>query len=114
MEHVIDATNKKLGRIATEAAMVLMGKNVADFQPNKVAAHKVVIQNASKADISEKKKDTTFYDSYSGYPGGLKKTSMRRVIEKKGFEEIFRKAVFGMLPGNKLRAVIMKNLTVNE
>jgi len=113
-EFTFDATDKKLGRLASEIAVILMGKNDPSYQPNKLAPHKVVVSNASKLAISPKKFDEKTYSKYSGYPGGLKHVSMERLIEKKGYEEILRKAIFGMLPGNKLRNEMMKNLTITE
>lgn len=113
-EFTIDATNKKLGRVATEAASILMGKNDPSFEKHTVSGNKVTITNASQADISEKKKAEKNYAKYSGYPGGLRFETLGDVIEKKGYEEAFRRAVYGMLPGNKLRAKIMKNLIVTE
>jgi|APSaa5957512622_1039677.scaffolds.fasta_scaffold289565_1 large subunit ribosomal protein L13 len=112
--YTIDATGESVGRIASKVATILMGKNTADFMNNKVANHKVTIENASKAKISQKKKKTTEYSQYSGYPGGLKFVTMERVIEKFGYGEVFKKAVYGMLPGNKLRSPRMKNLTITE
>lgn len=110
----IDAKGKKLGRVAAEAAGVLMGKNDPTFERNKLIAIKVVIDNASQADISDTKKETKEYEKYSGYPGGLVYEKMKRVIEKKGYGEVFRYAVMGMLPANRLAAKMLKNLTVNE
>lgn len=114
MKYIIDATNKKLGRVASEAAVHLIGKDQASFVRNKVSGGIVEIVNASKADISEKKLLQKKYTRYSGYPGGLRSPSMKDVIGKKGYEEIFTLAVYGMIPSNKLRAKIMKNLTVKE
>jgi len=113
-EYTIDASNKKLGRVATEAATVLIGKNSPDFAKNTVAPVKVTILNASKADISEKKKGEKEYVRYSGHPGGLKKELMKDVIGKKGYSEVFKKAVYGMLPKNKLRDRRIKNLIITE
>lgn len=113
-EYIIDAANKKLGRVATEAASVLLGKDSIAFAKNTVAPIVVKITNTSKADISEKKKGEKMYKSYSGYPGGLKERVMSDVITKKGYSELFRVAVAGMLPKNKLRAVRMKNLIITE
>lgn len=113
-KYTIDATGKKLGRVASEAAAYLLGKNRADFSKNKVAAAKVEITNASKTSITGKKLSETQYARYSGYPGGLRKPQMKEIAVKKGFQEIFRIAVYGMLPGNKLRAQRMKNLTVKD
>ncbi len=112
--HTINAESKKIGRVASEAAKILMGKTSPAYQPNEVADVEVRIQNAGKADVTTKKKDEKVYTHYSGYPGGLISTTMARVIEKKGMSEVFRIAVKGMLPKNKLTAQIIKNLTVTE
>jgi len=114
MEHTIDAKGKKLGRVASEAAILLMGKNSPDFAKNIVASVKVNITNASQLNIDAKKLDTKKYKRYSGYPGGLKETKMSAVIEKKGYDEVIRHAIHGMLPANKLRAKVIKNLIVTE
>jgi len=114
MQYEIDAQNKKIGRIASEAAKILMGKNRVDFARNTYPAVKVKISNASKVDITNKKTITTKYKSYSGYPGGLKERTMKKVVADKGFREIFRKAVYGMLPSNKLRAKMIKNLVIED
>ena len=72
MEYTIDAKGKKLGRVAAEAASILMGKNTPAFERNTVADHKVLITNASLADINEDKLETKEFDSYTGHPVGLK------------------------------------------
>jgi large subunit ribosomal protein L13 len=110
----IDATNKKLGRIAQEAAMILMGKDSPDYEPNKVNTDGVHILNASKLDIDEKKKEQKKYRWYTGYPSGLKERSLSELMEKKGMKDVFEKAVFGMLPNNKLRKPRMKKLKISE
>jgi large subunit ribosomal protein L13 len=112
--HTIDAQQKKLGRIASEAAKILMGKNSVDYAPNVVADVKVVIINASKLDIDTKKKNEKEYTRYSGFPGGLFTRTLGNVIEKKGYSEVVKIAVEGMLPKNKLQAQMIKNLTVTE
>ena len=113
-KYTIDAKGKKLGRVASEAAVFLMGKNRTDFARNTVAPVKVEIVNVSKALISEKKLSQKRYVRYSGYPGGLVSPSMKNVIDKKGYREVFSLAVYGMLPSNKLRPILMKNLTITE
>ena len=113
-EYEIDAQSKKLGRVASEAAKLLMGKNRLGFVRNQIPSIKVKIVNASKADIRNKKKDEKVYKSYSGYPGGLKEIKMKKLLSDKGYKEAFRKAVHGMLPTNKLRPQMMKNLIVTE
>lgn len=110
----IDATNKKLGRVASTAAKILMGKQKTVYAQNVVHGDAVTIINASKADINEKKLNEKRYERYSGYPGGLKTPSMSNVIKHRGYAEVFRLAVYGMLPNNRLRAIMMKKLTITE
>lgn len=110
----IDAQGKKIGRIATEAATILMGKNSPVFERHTMPVGKVSIINASKADVSEKKKLTTTFARYSGYPGGLKEDSMAHIITTKGMSEVIKNAVYGMIPKNKLKKEIMKHLVVSE
>lgn len=114
MKYTLDAENKKIGRVATEAAVFLMGKNNTDFKRNVVSDVKVEIINCSKAVVDDKKKSQKTYSRYSGYPGGLKQPTMKEVISKKGFGELFKEAISGMLPKNKLRERMLKNLTVRE
>ncbi len=114
MKHVIDAKNRSIGRVATEAAVLLMGKNLPEFARNNVPEVKVEITNTSKANIDEKKKTQKTYSRYSGYPGGLRQPTMNEVISKKGYGELFKEAVSGMLPKNKLRQKMMNNLIVKE
>ncbi|MCK5286081.1 MAG: 50S ribosomal protein L13 [Candidatus Pacebacteria bacterium] len=114
MEYNLDATGEKLGRLATKIAILLMGKNKPDFTKNQVVDVKVNVSNASKLDIAKKKMKQKEYQRYSGFPGGRKVENMEKVIADKGYTEVLRKAVYGMLPGNKLRPLIMKNLIINE
>ena len=100
--------------MASEAAHILMGKHTPDFARNKIPAQTVEIINAGQADISDKKKETKIYQRYSGYPGGQKKVTLEKMIEKKGHGEAFRKAIKGMLPPNRLRARMLKQLIVTE
>lgn len=114
MKYEIDAQGKKLGRIATEAASVLMGKNRPDFVRNAIPEVKVSITNAGKISVTNRKMEDKVYKSYSGYPGGLKETSMKKVVSDKGMKEALRIAIRGMLPKNKLRDRMMKNLIIKE
>lgn len=108
----IDCTNKKLGRIATEAATILRGKDTVTFTPHIFADIKLEITNASKIDVDDTKKRTKIYKRYSGYPGGQRELTLERITEKKGMKEAVRIAIRGMLPPNKLRAKMMRNLTI--
>ncbi|MDH5441990.1 MAG: 50S ribosomal protein L13 [Candidatus Nomurabacteria bacterium] len=112
-EYTIDASGKKLGRVASEAAMILRGKNSPDFTPNKVSGNKVHVINASKIDLADVKL-LDEYMSYSGYAGGQKRETRGHLIDRKGYAPVFEKAVYGMLASNKLRAPLMKNLTITE
>ena len=114
MEYKIDAANKKVGRVASEAAFVLMGKNVPTYRPDRIADVKVTIVNAAQISIAQKKKEQTEFVRYSGYPGGLKEFTMEKLIADKGEEEVIRKAVYGMLPINRSRKTVMKNLVITR
>jgi large subunit ribosomal protein L13 len=113
-EYVIDATGKALGRVATEAANLLRGKNTTTFVKNLAPKVIVKVTNASKLDVTQKKMREKIYTHYTGHPGGLRKTSLTNMVTKKGWAEPIRKAVLGMLPANRLRAVMIKNLIITE
>ncbi len=113
-KYTINAEGRTIGRVASEAAKILIGKNTPAFEKNKITGGQVTILNASKVKLSEKKLGAKTYARYSGYPGGLTQEKMAHVIGKKGYAEIFNLAIYGMLPSNKLRAKMMKNLTVSE
>lgn len=114
MEYIIDAKFKKLGRVASEAATVLMGKNRVDFVRNAIPEVKVKIANAGKISTTNKKMNDKVYKNYSGYPGGLRERTMKKVVSDKGMKEVLRIAIKGMLPKNKLRDRMMKNLIISE
>ncbi len=113
-EYTIDATGKRLGKVAVEAAKILQGKNRTDFARHTVAPVHVTITNASKLDITEKRKEDATYQSYSGYPGGRSVETLAHLGSRLGYKEAVRRTVKGMLPKNKLQAVLMKQLTVTE
>jgi len=112
--HTIDAQDKVLGRVASAAAKALMGKTSPDYVDNKVADVRVYIKNASKTKMTEKRMTETLHETYSGYPGGFKTKTNAKVIEKKGWIGLYELAVYGMLPSNKLRPLMMKRLTITE
>ncbi len=112
--YTIDATNKTLGRLASEVAAIIQGKNDPSFVNNALSGNTVTVTNVSKLKIDPRKMQEKTYNSFSGYPGGLKQTSMAHMTEKKGYGEIFIRAVKGMLPDNKLKAGMLKALTVTE
>lgn len=114
MNHTIDATNQSLGRLASKAASILIGKNTTAFAKNTLSGNTVTIVNASKLKVSPEKMKEKTYLSFSGYPGGLKVSSMAHVVGKKGYAEVLTLAIKGMLPKNKLQSGMMKSLTVTE
>ena len=114
MNHTIDAQGKKLGRVASEAATLLMGKRTTSFVRNKVSGVTVSIINTSKVDIDVKKKDDKEYVTFTGFRGGINTEKLSDLIARKGFSEIFERAVYRMLPSNSLRKQMMKNLTITE
>ncbi len=112
-EYIFDAEGQSLGRMASEIAMALRGKNEPDFAPNKAPQVRVIVNNASKVSLNSSQLDKE-YKRYSGYPGGLRHESRAHAIDRLGYKIIFEKAVYGMLPNNRLRSVMMKNLIINE
>ena len=109
-QHIIDATDKVLGRLATQVAVLLRGKNKVGFAPYKDIGDYVTIKNIDKLKFTGNKFNNKIYYHHSLYLGGLKKATMKEVVAKKGHSEILRKAVMGMLTKNKLRARQIKRL----
>lgn len=110
--YTIDATDRTIGRVASEAAHALLGKRSVYFTKNQAFPIKVVIENASKLHLPARRTKGKVYLSYTGYPGGQRSIRMDEMIEKKGIAEVVKKTIDGMIPRNKLRAPRMKNLTV--
>jgi large subunit ribosomal protein L13 len=108
----VDAKGRSLGRVASEAASVLLGKKSVAFTKNQVLPVEVKIVNADKLLMTERRIKGMKYQRYSGYPGGLYETTAAAMIEKEGKKEILRRAVDGMLPRNSLRKERMKRLTI--
>lgn len=109
--HTVDATGKVLGRLAAEIIFLLRGKNKATFLPYKDEGDFVLVKNVRKLKFTGKKFEQKKYYHHTGYLGGLKETSLKKIFEKDP-AEILRKAVFGMLPKNKLRARMIKRLKI--
>ncbi len=107
--HKIDAALKSPGRIASKIAILLRGKDEPDFEPYKDEGAVVVVENVEEMKLTGKKLEQKKYYRHSGYPGGLKEEKMEKVMEKKP-EEVLKRAVFGMLPKNKLRSKQIKRL----
>lgn len=111
--YVIDATDRTLGRVASEAASALLGKKSVHFAKNQALPMTVTINNASKLHITERRAKGKVYTHYTGHPGGIRFTRMDVMMDKKGIVEVVKKTVDGMIPRNKLRKPRMKNLVVN-
>jgi large subunit ribosomal protein L13 len=111
--YTIDAADKRLGKVATEAATVLMGKNRADFAKHEMSDVVVTITNAGKLDIPEKKK-AEIYQSFSGWPGGRKTETLEHLRVRRGIAEVMHRTIGGMLPQNKHKKRLLKQLIITE
>ena len=107
----IDATGQVVGRIATQIATFLRGKNKPEFEPNIDVGDIVKVSNITKLKFSGKKLDQKEYYRHSGYPGGLKTVKMGKVFQTKP-SEVLKKAVTQMIPNNKLRNQMIKRLII--
>ncbi len=111
---IVEANGRTLGRVASEAAGYLLGKNSPKFERNVYSGFPVRVINASKLKITAKKLEEIFHTRYSGYRGGLRVLKGTETAEKKGYKELIRLATFQMLPDNKLRRKMMVNLTIED
>ena len=108
---VFDAEGKILGRLATEVADTLRGKNKPNFTPHVDTGDFVVIVNADKIRLTGKKLSDKVYYHHTGYPGGIKSITAEKLLEKKP-EQLLIAAIKGMLPKNKLQQRFMKKLKI--
>lgn len=109
--YVIDAEGKPLGRLASEIAKILRGKHKPDFTPHVDTGDYVIVLNVEKIVLTGKKLDQKYYRRHSGYPGGLKETKYRHLMEKNP-GKVLELAVKGMLPKNSLGRAMFKKLKV--
>lgn len=107
----INAKGKVLGRLASEIALKLQGKDLPSYRPNQVPEREVLVENASQIRLTGKKARDKIYYRHSGYPGGLKSISFQRLF-KQSPEKVLKLAVKRMLPDNKLRKQMLKQLKV--
>ena len=108
---IIDAENKILGRLATEIAEILRGKDKPFYTPHTDCGDYVVVINAEKVALTGKKYTDKIYDRYTGYIGGYKETTVREMLQKHP-THLVQHAVEGMLPKNRLNRQIIKKLKV--
>lgn len=109
--YVVDATDKVLGRLASEIAAVLRGKNKPIFSPNIDTGDYVIVINAEKVRLTGNKSNQKVYRHHTGFPGGLKSISYEELLEKHP-ERIVESAVKGMLPHNRLGRDMYRKLKV--
>ena len=107
----MDAEGQILGRLAARAATLLRGKHKPIFTPHVDCGDGVIVVNAQKIRVTGTKLDTKIYQRYSGYPGGLKKEPLRRLLTRRP-TEVVRRAVVGMLPGNPLGRCAARRLRI--
>jgi large subunit ribosomal protein L13 len=108
---IIDADQAVLGRLASTAAKIIRGKHKTDFTPNVDCGDNVIVINAGKVRLTGKKMTDRVYLSHTGYPGGQRETTPRRIMEKNP-ADLIERAVSGMLPKNRLGSRLFHNLYV--
>ncbi|HSK98987.1 MAG TPA: 50S ribosomal protein L13 [Rubrobacteraceae bacterium] len=109
--YVVDAEGQTLGRLATQIARLLRGKNKPQYTPHVDTGDFVVVVNADKVVVTGKKAEQKVYRRHSGYPGGMKETSYARMMERKP-TEVLRKAVGGMMPRTRLARQQLRKLKI--
>jgi large subunit ribosomal protein L13 len=109
--HVLDAQEMVLGKLASKAAMLLMGKTKPSYTPFLDTGDHVIVINASKVRVSGRKEEDKIYHHFTGYPGGLVSTSLKRVRAEKP-ARLIEDAIFGMLPKTKLGKQMYRKLKV--
>lgn len=113
MEHVIDATNQKLGRLATKVAHILQGKNSPSYEPRLPGKDRVVVKNAAKIVMTGKKVIQKVHYRHTGYVGHLKERAVKELLENRP-EQLIRNAVLHMLPKNILSKARMRRLAIEK
>ncbi len=109
--HVIDASGRVLGKLATEAAQLIMGKHKPTYSRHLDVGDYVVVTNANKIVLTGNKREQKVYHRHTGYPGGLKTVTFEKMIAEKP-TWVIEHAVKGMLPKNRLGAAMLKKLKV--
>lgn len=109
--HLFDAKGKILGRLSTEAALILRGKNKVDFTPNVDGGDFVVVINADQVAVTGKKMDDKIYHRFSGYPGGITSVKLKEQMAKDS-RKVIEHSIYHMLAKNKLRNRMMTRLLI--
>ncbi len=110
-DHIIDAKNKRLGRLASEIAVILQGKNKADYEPRLSGSQRVIVKNITRISLSGRKTEQKVYYRHAGQLGHLKERKFKEVFAKKP-DWVLKNAVRLMLPKNKLAADRLKRLII--
>jgi len=113
MDYIIDATNQKLGRLASRIAMILQGKLTADYEPRLAGRDRVIVKNAAKIVVSGRKASQKIYYHHTGYMGHLKEKVYKQFFAKSP-AAVLRLAVKRMLPQNYLRDKRLKRLVIEK
>ena len=108
---VVDANDQTLGRLATQISTIMLGKHKPGFTPGVEMGDYVIVVNASHIKVTGNKLDDKMYHRHTGYPGGLKSVNLRDLLAKNP-ERVIEKAVWGMLPHNRMGRSLMKKLRV--
>lgn len=108
---LFDANEQSLGRLCTQVAHILLGKHKPNFTPGGDMGDFVVVTNAEKLQIAQKQLESKMYYRHSGYPGGLKEATMEEMLRKHP-DRIIKRAVWGMLPHNRLGRKLLKRLKI--
>ncbi len=108
---VVDANDQTLGRLATQISTVMLGKHKPGFTPGVEMGDYVIVVNASHIKVTGNKMDDKMYHHHTGYPGGLKSINLRDLLAKYP-ERVIEKAVWGMLPHNRMGRHLMRKLRV--
>lgn len=109
MDYIVDAKNKKLGRLASEIAVILQGKKDPNYNPRLAGKDRVIVKNVEKLSIDAKKAKQKIYYRHTGYMGHLKKTTLEEAFLKDPKKVLIR-VVKKMLPKNSLQKVRVKNI----
>jgi len=111
--HLFDAQGKVLGRLATQLATILIGKDKVAYAPHIDGGDFVVIINSDKVEVTGNKGKNKIYHRFSGYPGGITSINFDDQV-KKDSRKVIWQAVYNMLPKNKLRARMLRRLLINK
>lgn len=111
--YLLDAKNKIMGRVATQAAVILRGKHKPNFTPNQDMGDFVVIINAKDIKLTGKKREQKEYIRHTGYPGGIRKEELKDLLRSKPTKPL-KKAVLGMLPANHFKSIQARRLKIYQ